>query len=339
MSDTELEIALAVSRHEAEERRRERIWLDSSVALALHNSERWMCRRCTLDNPPDVGRCQACFTDRETLEASESTGERTRCGLPGCTLRANGGFCSEDHARRARQRGLAAPATDDIERCYVGQNGEYSVSVLTKSSPTRADVAGHFVRAWRKGALPTVKHVLKVCQAPSLRDRFERYKAAVGNVRWRYHGTSSVCDFGANLAAAPCDRPDCALCNILAHGFRLNKAGTGPNGHIRSLRYGCGIYLSATSGKSNDYAFRTERQRRGKRGRLERWRCMFVCSVAAGKAYRTTEGQLLLAHRAPAGYDSVVGEVGDNLNYDELVVYSEAAVLPEYVVIYTVNEG
>lgn len=344
MSDTELEIALAISRHDAEEQRRQEEarrldWLDNSVALALENSEGWMCARCTLDNPSDVGRCQACLADRETLQVSESTGQRTRCGLPGCNRHATGGFCSDDHARRASERGLAAPAADDIERCYVGQNGEYSVSVLTRSSAKRADIAAHFVRAWRKGALPTVKHVFKVCPAPALRERFERYQAAVGNVRWRYHGTSSACDFGVNLAAAPCDRQECALCNILAHGFRLSKAGTGPNGHIRSLRYGCGIYLSATSGKSNDYAFNTERKRRGKRGRTERWRCMFVCSVAAGKAFRTTDGQLFLTNRAPPGYDSVVGEVGDNLNYDELVVYSEAAVLPEFLVIYTVTEG
>jgi hypothetical protein len=37
---------------------------------------------------------------------------------------------------------------------------------------------------------------------------------------------------------------------------------------------------------------------------------------------------------APAGYDSVIGTVGDALAYPEVIVYDEAAVLPRYIVIY-----
>ena len=39
----------------------------------------------------------------------------------------------------------------------------------------------------------------------------------------------------------------------------------------------------------------------------------------------------------PLGYDSVVGEVGEALNYDELVVYSESAAIPEYLIMYTIT--
>ena len=50
------------------------------------------------------------------------------------------------------------------------------------------------------------------------------------------------------------------------------------------------------------------------------------------QAYCTHDAELDLS-RPPDGYDSVVGEVGDHLNYDELVVYNEAAALPEFLIV------
>lgn len=40
-------------------------------------------------------------------------------------------------------------------------------------------------------------------------------------------------------------------------------------------------------------------------------RCMFMASVAVGKAFKTTEGILDSSQCPPPGYDSVVGEVSD----------------------------
>ena len=61
---------------------------------------------------------------------------------------------------------------------------------------------------------------------------------------------------------------------------------------------------------------------------------MFVASVAAGKAYCTYEAELDVT-RPPQGYDSIVGEVGQHLNYDELVVYNQAAALPQFLLVYS----
>jgi len=36
----------------------------------------------------------------------------------------------------------------------------------------------------------------------------------------------------------------------------------------------------------------------------------------------------------PAGFDSVLGEVGKSLKYDEVVVYREDAMNPSYLVMY-----
>ena len=62
---------------------------------------------------------------------------------------------------------------------------------------------------------------------------------------------------------------------------------------------------------------------------------MLVASVAAGKVFKTIEAEILDERLLPPrGYDSVVGEVGPNLNYDELVVYNDAAALPEFLIVY-----
>ena len=108
-----------------------------------------------------------------------------------------------------------------------------------------------------------------------------------------------------------------------------------------ALRYGRGIYFSATSSKSNDYSKGSELVlRQGDRhGRLWAWRCMFVCHVAIGNTYRTTDGSLTDDMCPPHGYDSVTGEVGPHLNYDEVVAYDESQAVPSYLVVYTIPPG
>ena len=118
---------------------------------------------------------------------------------------------------------------------------------------------------------------------------------------------------------------------MISSVFCRPNAGRAAFGNASGLRYGRGLYFSATSGKSNDYATGSERLRHG---RL--WRTLFLAKVAAGTAFRTTEAELDIT-RPPDGYDSVVGNVGPNLNYDELVVYKEAAALPEFLVVISVE--
>lgn len=50
--------------------------------------------------------------------------------------------------------------------------------------------------------------------------------------------------------------------------------------------------------------------------------------------YKTKDNNPTLV-RPPEQFDSVVGEVGPNLNYDEIVLYNKRAILPLYVVIYS----
>jgi hypothetical protein len=66
---------------------------------------------------------------------------------------------------------------------------------------------------------------------------------------------------------------------------------------------------------------------------------MFLCSVAIGKPFVTKEGKLNLPVWPPAGYDSIVGEVGgtgpDALNYPEVVVFDQHRAMPSYLIVYS----
>ena len=63
-------------------------------------------------------------------------------------------------------------------------------------------------------------------------------------------------------------------------------------------------------------------------------RCLLLCKVAVGNAKTYYSDQPTLTG-PPSGYNSVLGLAGGGvLNYPELVLYNEDAVLPAYVVFY-----
>ena len=68
----------------------------------------------------------------------------------------------------------------------------------------------------------------------------------------------------------------------------------------------------------------------------EHTRSMILCKVAKGEALKTTDNMDQLQGEAPLGYHSVHGlaTADGALNFDELVIYEEAAVLPYAVVTY-----
>jgi len=87
-------------------------------------------------------------------------------------------------------------------------------------------------------------------------------------------------------------------------------------------RFGAGLYFAPDAAKSNDYA-----------QPHKEIRCLILCKVVVGKTMICTQDQPdLLA--PPMGYDSVLGEPGGTLNYPEVVIFNEDAILPAYVVFY-----
>lgn len=68
---------------------------------------------------------------------------------------------------------------------------------------------------------------------------------------------------------------------------------------------------------------------------------MFVVHVAAGRGYKTSEIHLNLTTEPPVDavtgerYVSVIGETGAGLNFDELCVYDDDAMIPAFLLIYS----
>ena len=100
----------------------------------------------------------------------------------------------------------------------------------------------------------------------------------------------------------------------------------------RWQRFGPGFYFGPQASKSHEYPL--EDMRRLPRGQHSRK--MLLCKVARGKIHKTAANIDTLQGNAPDGYDSVHGDAqkGGALNYDEIVVYKEEAVLPFAVVEY-----
>ena len=82
------------------------------------------------------------------------------------------------------------------------------------------------------------------------------------------------------------------------------------------------------------------------------WKAMLLNKVVVGCGYKLAADNITLT-RPPAGCDSVsiisrewvfelltrgqvIGEVGGSLNFDELVVYNNNAILPSYLVMYDI---
>lgn len=279
-----------------------------------------------------------------------------RCSLPGCNTpvaRGPGGedfdFCRREHAERANARGLGPVEEPHVERVLIGESG-WKLKLLTRQHRDYDNIRSQFLNKWGKsGTSPRLERIFQVTVADHIYAQHLQYREHVAgkvgatdaNVKRRFHGTSSTCKVGVNIGDRPCSAPGCSVCGILTHGFQTARAGSGAvGGQRRVLRYGKGIYSSATSGKANDYA-----EESGAAYVNKMYRTMFVVYVAAGKGYKTTSGDLQLDDdqeppfdpKTGQQYDSVIGEPSANgdLNYDELVVYNSSAIVPAFFIVYS----
>jgi len=171
--------------------------------------------------------------------------------------------------------------------------------------------------------------VWKIFAEKNINDEFERYKLSVerrtkidgANSKRRWHGTVRACNLGDEANERDlCSIDDCSLCLIIKSSFQLARAGQRTN----FGRFGAGIYTSATSSKANDYV--------GERSQSP-YRSMLLNDVVMGKTVKLTVSDPNLT-QPPDGHDSVVGEPGGDLNYDESIVYRNDAIRPMYLIIY-----
>ncbi|KAJ3979262.1 hypothetical protein F5890DRAFT_1589450 [Lentinula detonsa] len=201
---------------------------------------------------------------------------------------------------------------------------------------TFRDVTDQFKASWRHTGTkpPSVKRIYKIVSPQSSLASYNAYKSTVeargqfvaagrsaGNENRRWHGTKRECCFGDGKGFMQfCGSQTCSLCCIVRTSFDLGlfgkKTGWG--------RFGKGIYTSSTSSKSNDYSTNECRSP---------LKAILLNKVVVGKGCKLTQDNVALTS-PPQGYDSVLAEKGGSLNYDELVVYTNDAIRPSFLVMY-----
>ncbi|KAJ3446605.1 c2h2-like zinc finger protein [Anaeramoeba flamelloides] len=156
---------------------------------------------------------------------------------------------------------------------------------------------------------------------PTLKNGYEG-KFGKGNERRRFHGSTIACTLGMGGNMRPCNKKNCSICSIITHGFDINLCGSNKSFN----RFGLGLYFSSVSGKSHDYTTIVP---------PAKYHTILVCYCLCGNSYslKLTSTKLI---KPPQGYHSIVGDVGQDLNYDEIVLYQNDSVLPFYIVQYNV---
>lgn len=197
-------------------------------------------------------------------------------------------------------------------------------------------VARQFQDSWRhRSSIPPVRGVYMIQPPREVVDQYKEYREEVegrghftaqnltkGNEHRRWHGTKRQCRLGDEGQTSLCDAPTCALCSIIRTSFDLRffKGNTGWG------RFGKGLYTSSTSSKSNDYSANLGETQ-------STCKAVLLTKVVVGKGFKVLHNNTKLTE-PPPGYDSLIAEVGGDLNYDELVVYRNEAIKPAYLVVY-----
>ncbi|KAK7689602.1 hypothetical protein QCA50_007394 [Cerrena zonata] len=190
------------------------------------------------------------------------------------------------------------------------------------------NVSNQFLDAWKHPSeVPNIFKIWKIYNKKSDNDRFERYRLLIerktglanGNTCRRWHGTKRGCTLGdtSNRTSFCCSDDDddsCCVCPIIQRSFKLEKSGT----RYTFGRFGRGIYTSATSSKADSYV---------QQNCFSIYKAMFLSDVVMGKTAKMKRDNTVLTE-PPQGYDSVVGEPGLALNYDESIVYKDDAIRP-----------
>jgi len=252
--------------------------------------------RCKICN--DFDQCDSCHTQRKTCKSHKNYHEMAIFLEPGSI--------EYDPTR-----------IEEIPQVYF--------TALDKDSPERQRIEKYFKSCWQKLTQNGLEilHVLEV-QNSKLSKDFEEYYLELQsrnqdpNDQERWHGTKRKCKLYETLEL--CSDTTCALCSIVTHGFDQKRAQS----NISFGRFGKGIYFAPHSCKSHAYT-----------QAMNGIRVMLLCKICLGNTYVTRKNMQHITI-APPGYDSVSGDTGKGsvLNWPEIVIYNNRAVLPINVIFY-----
>ncbi|KAL1563298.1 hypothetical protein AAHA92_05783 [Salvia divinorum] len=246
------------------------------------------------------------------------------------SLRLNPPLIAPLNTRRQHHTHAVAPA--DIHPCTVcgeifqtpaflhhHQSSKHGVSDLADGENIIRII---FTTGWPEKAKPPAIHrILKIHNTPRVLARFEDHRDRVksdaaadgtkssrciadGNELLRFYCTTFIC----SLDSAICSQQFCGACAIMRCGFSQKLGG------IPTLPTGWKAHAAVPEDVEEEFSF------------MHVKRAMLVCRVIAGRV--STLSDVDEDH----GFDSLVGP-GD----DDLLVFSPKAVLPCFVIVYTLN--
>ncbi|XP_043721783.1 uncharacterized protein LOC122669161 [Telopea speciosissima] len=221
------------------------------------------------------------------------------------------------------------------------QSIKHAVSELFDGDSGKNIVQIIFKAGWdNKGKQnPIIHQILKIHNSPKILSRFEEYREIVksraarnglrrrderciadGNELLRFNCSTFTCGLGQKGNSSICKQSYCSVCGIIRSGFSAKMDG------ISTLSSSWRAHVALPDEIESEFAFMNVK------------RAMLVCRVIAGRI--GCEGEQEVVDKEDAQYDSVVGRNGgahSRLDGDELFVFNPRAVLPCFVIIYSVS--
>ncbi|KAA8516520.1 hypothetical protein F0562_016974 [Nyssa sinensis] len=208
---------------------------------------------------------------------------------------------------------------------------------LVVGEPSTSTVETIFRSGWAHDVGHTIEKVLKVNHCEEVVNKFEEYRKLVmskakqnhiaskrmkrvmvdGNELLRFRGAAITCSLGFNGVSSICSKKCCGVCRVVgASNTLFNNGG--------SMSF-CEKSWNAHEKVTKECVVNGMSARKA----------IIICRVIAGCV--VNYGQDGIVEGEERGFDSVVASNGDESNgFEELVVLNSRAILPCFVVIYSV---
>ncbi|KDP46520.1 hypothetical protein JCGZ_08492 [Jatropha curcas] len=219
---------------------------------------------------------------------------------------------------------------------------KHAVSELQDGDSGKNIVYIIFKTGWScKEKNPEILRILKIHNSPKILSRFEEYRELVkakaarngsvkrrderciadGNELLRFYCSTFMCDLGVNGNSSVCNQQYCSVCGIIKCGFSPKMDG------ISTLSTSLRAHVAIPEDIEEEFKFMNVK------------RAMLVCRVIAGRVGSELEEEEEV-NKEDGGFDSLLGRGGSGvhtrLDEEELVVFNPRAVLPCFVIVYTV---
>ncbi|KAG9012304.1 hypothetical protein FRB94_006335 [Tulasnella sp. JGI-2019a] len=207
------------------------------------------------------------------------------------------------------------------------------IRMLALGSAEFYELQNLFTSGWKHPhkRVPAVVRIFAIDLPQPLLQPYQAYRTRLEqdlgpyrlNEQKTFHGTPRSCCIGDPSATLQlCNGVSCNTCSIIRTSFRVDRAGTAPGRNF--MRFGRGIYTTSVSSKADDYNVSQVNSP---------YKVMLIAKVVLGWGYSLLRTTKYLTD-PPENYDSILGTVGEDLNYDEQVVYRDDAIRPAYLLVY-----